>query len=371
MPKYKQDRDGLFKRKGSPYYWASYVDASGRRVRRSTGIRFSKEGRKEAVALLAKWKLEAHKEKYWDEKPSPTFDELMVLYLKSRTPHKRDPARDRYSAKQLYPFFSGLELRDITGPMVSEYVAKRRETVSESTVNREVGLLSNAINWARKDLGWDVENPALGRRLREPAGRLRWLSQDEAERLLAAAYEQKKYRYIADFIRLGLHTGMRKGEMLGLEWSRVDLNRGLIYLHAEHQKSGKVGSVPINQEARRALVNRARFRAKHCPNAKWVFCRRNGTRIQNIPRSFQRACTDAKITDFRPHDLRHTCAAWLVQAGVSIREVAELLRHADIRVTMRYAHLSPDNVKAAVSRLDALTSQSGHTDRVEGQGKGT
>lgn len=97
MPKRKQDRDGLYNRKRSPYYWASYVDASGRRVRRSTGIRFSTEGRKEAVALLAKWKLQTHRRKQWDEKPSPTFDELVVLSLKSRTPHKRDPERDRYS----------------------------------------------------------------------------------------------------------------------------------------------------------------------------------------------------------------------------------------------------------------------------------
>lgn len=176
-----------------------------------------------------------------------------------------------------------------------------------STINREVGLLSNAINWARKDLGWVVDNPAHGRRLKEPEGRLRWLSYDDAQKLLTPANQQKKYRYIADFILLGLHTGMRKAEMPGLEWSRVDLNRGLIYLRAEHQKSGKVGSVPINQEARRALVNRARFRAEHCPDSQWVFCRRDGIQIQDVKRSFQRACKDAGITDFHPHDLRHTC----------------------------------------------------------------
>ncbi|CAK0759245.1 hypothetical protein CCP3SC15_2490001 [Gammaproteobacteria bacterium] len=62
------------------------------------------------------------------------------------------------------------------------------------------------------------------------------------------------------------------------------------------------------------------------------------------------------------HDLRHTCATWLVQAGVSIRGVAEVLRHSDIRVTMRYAHLAPENTKAAVARLEIDESRSGHAD---------
>lgn len=249
----------------------------------------------------------------------------------------------------------------MTGPVVSRYIATRRQSVSPATINKEIGLLSSAFNWVRKDLGWDVVNPVQGRRLNEGQGRIRWLTRAEAAALMRAAESQVRAPHLVDFIRLGLHTGMRKGEMLGLEWRRVDLHRGLVYLEAEHQKNGRFGSVPLNEEARVALLARARFRATHCPQSKWVFCRNDGMRIRDIKGGFQTACTNAGIENLRPHDLRHTCAAWSVQAGVPLREVAELLRHADIRMTMRYAHLAPENVRKAVTDLEGFWSHFGHT----------
>ena len=152
---------------------------------------------------------------------------------------------------------------------------------------------------------------------------------------------------------------MRRGEMLELEWQRVDLDEGLVYLRGADQKNGKFGSVPLNETAKAALVLRDEFRRENCPSSPWVFAHKDGERIASVKRSFASACAKAGISDFRIHDLRHCCAAWLVQSGVSIRAVAELLRHADIRVTMRYAHLAPETVRAAVSVLDA-ESRSGH-----------
>lgn len=153
--------------------------------------------------------------------------------------------------------------------------------------------------------------------------------------------------------------------MLELEWRRVDLRENLVYLeaHNHNQKNGKHGSVPLNTEARTAILSRARFRAEHCPSSPWVFCDEEGNRIKAVKRSFGTACKRAGIENFHIHDLRHTCATWLVQSGVSIREVAEVLRHSDIRVTMRYAHLAPDNVRAAVARLESIPeSRSGHAE---------
>jgi len=319
-----------------------------------------------AKELLAKWKLETHREKRWDEKPSHTFDELLVRYLKATQNVKRAAARDRSSAKHLYPFFTGMLLNDITGPVVSDYIAQRRSVAAAGTINKEVGLLSSAINWAKRELGWEIQNPVDGRRPREPEGRIRWITKAEAASLLEAAANERRAPHLVDFVRLGLHTGMRKGEMLGLEWSRVDLTEGLVYLGREHQKNGKLGSVPLNGEARQAILARATYRTKYCPDSPWVFCNKDGGRIQNVKHGFATACGRAGLKNFRPHDLRHTCAAWLVQAGVSIREVAELLRHSDIRITMRYAHLAPEQVRAAVERLEPITSHSGHTESRRG-----
>jgi integrase len=160
---------------------------------------------------------------------------------------------------------------------------------------------------------------------------------------------------------LALHTGCRKTELLGLEWARVDWQANLLYLEMHHTKTRKRRAVPLNHEARAALLNRARFRAEHCPASPWVFCDRDGQRIANVRRAFETACRRIGLADFRIHDLRHTCAAWLVSAGVALAEVRDLLGHASITMTERYAHLSPENVRAAVAILDDA-SRSGHAD---------
>ena len=196
---------------------------------------------------------------------------------------------------------------------------------------------------------WDVPNPVEGMRLRPPEGRIRWIDPATAVRLIAAA--EKVRGYLADFIQLGLHTGMRKGEILGLTWGRVDLERRMVYLTDQDQKNGKHGSVPLNAEAVAALERRKAHREQYCPESPWVFANRKGERIADIKKGFQSTCEQAGIEDFHPHDLRHTCAAWLVQDGVDIRVVCELLRHSSIQVTMRYAHLSSKNVRDGVERL--------------------
>jgi hypothetical protein len=96
------------------------------------------------------------------------------------------------------------------------------------------------------------------------------------------------------------------------------------------------------------------------PDSPWVFCNRKGKRVENVRRSFTTACTHVGIEDFRIHDLRHTCAAWLVSAGVPLTEVRDLLGHRTIRMTERYAHLAPEKVRAAVALLDGVESRSSH-----------
>lgn len=345
-----------YRRKDSAVWWASYVDASGQRVRRTTGT----TDHKEAKALEAKWKLEAFRTEQWGEEPSRTFAELMVPYLKATATKKRSHDRERYLVARLREFFGEFDLRTLGPRDVRDYIENRQSNgVGPATINRELGLLSAAINWAKRDLEWQLPNPVMGRRLRPPEGRLRWLSRLEADRLIEAARTYSRAEYLVDFIELALHTGMRRGEMLELEWQRVDLDEGLVYLRGVHQKNGKTGSVPLNETAKAALVRRDEFRQENCPSSPWVFAHKDGERIASVKKSFANACTKAGIKDFRIHDLRHCCAAWLVQSGVSIRAVAELLRHSDIRVTMRYAHLAPETVRAAVAVLDT-ESRSGH-----------
>jgi integrase len=351
MPKQTQ---GLFKKPNSRYWYADFTDAGGERVKRSTRT----VDRKEAEALLAKWKLQVHRQVMWDEEPPRMYDDLLLRYLQGPSTDKRAHDRDLYAAKKLTPFFQGKVLNDLGAADIQAYIDSRRgEGVAPGTINKELNLLSAALNYARRRLQWDVPNPVQSMRLKEPTGRIRWIDHPTAAQLIEEARHIRSY--LADFIQLGLHTGMRKGEILGLTWERVDLEQGMVYLTDKDQKNGKHGGIPLNAEAREALRRRREACDQYCPQTSWVFANRKGERIAEIKNGFKTACKKAGIEDFHPHDLRHTCAAWLVQSGVDIRTVCELLRHSSIQVTMRYAHLSSKNVRDAVERLSHFRPTSG------------
>ena len=344
----RKDRDGLYQRTDSPYWWASYTDERGRRIRRSTG----QKEKRQAEKVLAAWRLESAKAANKQQNDGWTFDELMVGYLDATCDSKRSHARDLYSCKHLQSHFREKKLLDIQSHDIRAYIAHRRaQGASAGTINREIGLFSSAINHARREWGWQIHNPCQGCRQREPEGRLRWLTKTEAGNLIQAA-RNSPAEHLADFLILALNTGMRSGEMLKLEWQRVDLSGGLIWLEPEHTKSARRRTIPINANAKSALMSRLNFRATHCPASPWVFCNAQGSRINSVKKSFAAACQKAGITDFRIHDLRHTCAAWLVTAGVPLAEVRDLLGHKSIQMTERYAHLAPENIRAAVNKLD-------------------
>lgn len=344
----RNDKDGLYKRTDSQKWWASYTDSSGKRIRRSTGT----ENRKEAEALLAKWKLQAFQERQWDAPGELVFEEVLNYFLNERK-SKRSHRDDLLHTKRLRESLTGVDMRSLTPTDIREHIARRKnEGVSDATINREQALLSAAINLYNRDFSESLPNPTKGRKLKEPEPRIRWIKKQEAETLIAEAEKSLRAHYLADFIRLALHTGCRSQEMLGLEWSRVDLESRMILLEGQHTKTAKRRSVPLNKVAYQALVARKAFRDEHCPDSPWVFCSKAGERIASVKTSFATARDTAKITNFRIHDLRHTCAAWLTSAGRPLEEIRDLLGHSSITMTEKYAHLAPDNVKRAVDALD-------------------
>lgn len=350
-----------YKRADSPLWYASYSDASGQRVRRSTET----TDRREAQALEAKWRLEAREQRLWGTQPSRTFDELMLAYFKTTQDQRSNWSRDLYYLKRLTVTFTGRDLNNFKRCDVRGYIQRRKaEGLSNATINREVGLLSSAINYARKEWDWEIPNPAERMRLSEGDGRKRYATVAEIATLIRAAEKHKRAPYLADLIRVAVNTACRRGELLGLRWSQVDLDAGTLKLEGKDTKNGRARIVPLNDQARAALRNRLEYRSRHCPGSPWAFSSKAGGRNLTIQSSWEAVRSEAGLDDFHFHDLRHTCGSWLVQSGVALADVKEVLGHSTIRMTERYAHNAPENSRAAVERLNAL-SQSGLSCTVE------
>lgn len=342
-----------YKQPKSPYWWISYTDPSGRRIRRSAGT----ENHAEAKALEQRLRADAFDARDQPAQPETMFASVMVTYLKSRTSE-----RERYAVLPLREAFGDRDLVTLKPADITAYTDTRREAgKTDATIRRELIVLSAAINHYAQEHGLTMPNPVRGRKPKKADGRVRWISRDEAAALLDAATDGPEY--LADFIRVGIHTGMRKQEMLGLEWNRVNLGERLIFLEAHHTKGKRRRSIPINEDVRLALLRRWNWGQQYCPNSRWVFCEKEGNRLSDLKRSFRTACMRAGITDFHIHDLRHTCAAWLVTGGAPLAAVRDLLGHQSITTTEIYAHLAPTAVRAAVDILSGC-----HTESHTGQG---
>ena len=303
----------LYRRDRSQFWWVSYT-RNGKRYRKSTGE--TDRTRAEAIAKTL---------------CGTTVDAVLEEYISRLA----KPERAQHASKALLAAFSG---KTALSPLDIQKYRDGRQA-APATIRKELSILGSAYNWCRKELGWDVVNPVAGKLGPKPRGRLRWITRPEGVKLIESAREGPEYLW--RFVQLGLHTGMRKEEMLGLEWCRVDIPAGLVYL--DQQKNGEYGSVPLNRMAVEALSGER--------IGRWVFQRKR-ERLLKVNRSFEAACQRAGIDNFHIHDMRHTCAAWMVQAGVPLRSVAEVLRHRDIRTTMIYAHLSPESTRQAVAALE-------------------
>lgn len=354
-------QDGVYERKDSPYWWASYVNGSQKRVRRSTGVRRDvAHSRREAEALLASWKTEAHQELMWGkpaEAERHTFDEVLWAYLKG---HKvKTPLTVRMpTARKLLEAFGGRDVAAITELEVRQYVRRRMETVKAATVNKEVGMMSAACNWCQQELGWDIPNPSTRKKKPEPEGRVRWITDAEAQELIEAARKVTRAPWLADYIQLSLFTGMRSGEVVGLTWDRVDLDRRVLLLETGTTKNDRRRSVPLHRMALEALQSRLIWRNHYCPDSPWVFCNKKGHQVKDMKNAFATAKQLAGLEDFRRHDQRHTLASWMVMSGAELVKVRDMLGHSTIKMTERYAHLHPEALREAVDSISA--SRFGH-----------
>ena len=218
------------------------------------------------------------------------------------------------------------------------YQARER---ADGTVNRHMRALSAVLGHGVK-LGWLALNPSTRSiKLSEPAGRVRFLDDDELPRFLAAVKASGNPALIL-YVMLSLTTGGRMSEILSLRWPQVDMKRRVITLG--NTKNGDPRALPISGEALTILKERAKVRQLHDDRLFPPSDRAKKAEYLNITRPFEAAVKAAGITDFRRHDMRHCAASYLVMAGVDLVSVARILGHRQIQMTMRYSHLASERV---------------------------
>lgn len=288
----------------------------------------------------------------------PTLKEITPEYLKyqKEVKQKRSWKEDERHLRGLNRLFGDKKLSQITSKDIDDYKYSRSQEVAAATVNRELSTLRTLYNLAKRWKKFFGDNPVSESGLfGEENTKERILSYEEEQLLLDSSADHLK-----PIIITALNTGMRKGELISLKWKNIDFDNGLITVRKEVSKSNKPRKIPLNSKLRQVLLEQ---KLKTGFN-EYVFLNPSGdpyTRHDSLKRSFEGACSRANINGLRFHDLRHTAATRMVEAGVNIVAVSRILGHASITTTMRYAH-PDDSLKGAVESLSAKPENKGKID---------
>jgi integrase len=340
-------------RRGKIWY-IRFKGPDGRMIRQSTG----QESKRLAEDILKKQKIELAEDKFLDkqERPSMTFPELCEWYWEHHGRHLKWNGL-RGLLNRLKGFFKDRLITAITPELVCEYIALRRsrDRISTTTANRDLQLLKSMFNLIINYKRWRkvLENPVGYLKLfKENHGRVRFLEQDEIQRLLEACDE-----HLRPVVICALYTGMRKSKIFNLKWRDVDLRRKTIFLL--RTKNGESRHLPISGELEKVLLSLpSRFEGGYVFPS--YLPRRNedlksgevNEPFTDVKNSFHKALKKAGIEDFRFHDLRHTFASHLVMSGADLNVVRELLGHKSLQMTLRYAHLSVTHKHDSICLID-------------------
>jgi integrase len=356
---------GVYERvPGSDEWWIRYADSSGRIRREKVGTKAAAQNlyRKRKTEVLQRKKLpELFRAK------AVSFNELADDAIEWSKAHKVTWEDDVERLRPLRESFGSKTAESITPQefdrwLTSQGVCRNKDqkrngcTWKPATANRYKALISLVYREGIKN-GKVSANPArqIARR-RENNARDRYLSADEEQRLRAYLADHHPERLPE--LDIALHTGMRRGEQYGCEWSWVDLDARRVTI--PRSKNGEKRYVYLNAAALAAF------------RTLWQFSQGQGKVFAHLYRAndskgprewFESAVAAVGIGNFRWHDLRHTFASRLVMNGKDIRTVQELMGHRTIQITMRYAHLAPTHQLAAVESLcDTGAAQTGATD---------
>jgi integrase len=279
------------------------------------------------------------------------FDRFFVAKARKRTLRN-----DRRQATHLMSVFGETTLlTEITAGKVSAYQEQRLSGTSPRTgrpltaaaINRPLALLRSLLTLAHRKWQLLPEVPHIEPE-KEPEGKVVWLEPD-AEGTLVAAARASRNVDLGDVVVLAIETGMRQAEILGLEWSWIDMTRGVISLASRSTKSKRRREVPMRQVVYDVLA----ARRKSNPDGEYVFAHRDWdhyrTAFETVAAKVATSPDGALLTF---HGLRHHFASQFVMRGGSIQALSKILGHATLAMTMRYSHLSQDHLRDEIAKTE-------------------
>ena len=324
--------------------WIS-LTSGGKRIRISTET----DNRRLAESIYAKVLVEVHEGRWFQSARGKTIT-FRQLWERYQTKYQKQ--RDSCTMKALLPVFGDKMLAEITTDTIEDHILQRSEKgASASTVYHEFALGRRMFNVARKKWKWVTHNPWSDVEFAELAEvnneRDRWLTVEEEKILIANATPQ----YLTDIVIFAIHTGCRRGEILSCGWRKhVDMKRRMITMQAT--KGGNRKVIPMSEMLFQMLLKRSGVRD--------ISGRVFPYEMTAVKDAFERTVRKAKLEDLHFHDLRHTFATRLIQNGVDLYAVKQMMGHRSIKTTERYSHHAPESLRPSVKALDECYTQFGH-----------
>ena len=342
-----RERDGIRKVEGTRgVRWQAKVKVTGLKPRYKT---FDKRTDAKRWQASEKAAMIERRHFAYAEADKHTFAEMIDRYIESESPVSAAYILRRWNDLLGHRLLSDIAPADIVEVRDRLKAEKTRKgnVKAPATVNRYLANLSSVYTTAIKEWQWVSSNPVLAvKKLREPQGRLRYLSESERKALFTACKASRSPN-LFPLVVLAVSTGARAGEMLDLRWPDVDLDRGVGVLH--NTKNGERRPISIRGLALEALRGQLKVRREDTDR---VFPADDPLRRYEYKDYFKTALTEAEIEDFRFHDLRHTSASYMAMNGASISEIAAVLGHKSLSVTQRYTHLSDEHVSDVVEKMN-------------------
>lgn len=320
----------LYRRAGTGYWWCRFT-LGGREVRCTTGTADR--------ALAEEFEHELRK-RHWRElrlgESQHTFGQAGERWLRERAT-KRSIGRDRQILAE-YVEFKDLPLRLFTWDMLSEIREAREKAevrdgkpITLSAVNRELALIRSILNAAAGSWRWLEHAPKV------PMKRVEAVDPRFITRQQFYALVKLLPPHAAAMARFAVSTGLRRANITGLTWDRVDLKRATAFIPGSQAKGKRGIAVPLNADALRVL-------RKQKGHPTHVFTFRGEPVEQLMTRAWRRACVSAGLAGLRFHDLRHTWASWQAQAGTPLYAIREMGGWASDSMVRRYSHLTPGHL---------------------------